>query len=160
MAKPLEISVNGKKHKVEAQPDTPLLYVLRNELALSGPRFGCGLAQCGACTVHLSGAAARSCVTPVSAAQGQQVVTLEGLAPSADALHPVQQAFIEEQAAQCGYCINGWIMTAAAFLKEKPNASDNDIRTALSGLKCRCGTHMSIFRAVKRAAVAMAKEAA
>ncbi|MDB5761920.1 MAG: nicA 2 [Herminiimonas sp.] len=165
MATPLEILVNGKRHRVEATPDTPLLYVLRNELDLIGPRFGCGLAQCGACTVHLDGAAVRSCVLPVSAAAGKQVTTLEGLAATYPApavktgephMHPVQKAFVEEQAAQCGYCVNGWIMTSAALLKEKPNASEAELREGLSGLKCRCGTHMSILRAVKRAAKDMA----
>lgn len=156
MPTPIEVIVNGKAHRVEATPDTPLLYVLRNELDLIGPRFGCGLAQCGACTVHLDGAAVRSCVLPVSAAAGRQVTTLEGLAATPEKMHPVQQAFVEEQAAQCGYCTNGWIMTAAALLKEKPKASEAEIRTGLSGLKCRCGSHMSILRAVKRAAKDMA----
>lgn len=164
MSAMLEVMVNGKKHQVQATRDTPLLYVLRNELDLSGPRFGCGLSQCGACTVHVDGVAVRSCVTPVSAAAGKSITTLEGLAdtyPSATGregeahLHPVQQAFIDEQAAQCGYCINAWIMTAAALLKAKPNVSDKEIREGLSGLKCRCGTHMSVLRAVKRAAKQM-----
>lgn len=167
MATQLEILVNGKRHRVEATPDTPLLYVLRNELNLLGPHFGCGLAQCGACTVHLDGAAVRSCVVPVSAVVGKQVTTLEGLAdtyhaPVAKAvephMHPVQKAFVQEQAAQCGYCTNGWIMTSAAFLKENPKASEADIREGLSGLKCRCGAHMSILRAVKRAAHDMDRE--
>jgi nicotinate dehydrogenase subunit A len=165
MAKPVEILVNGKRHRVLAASDTPLLYVLRNELDLSGPRFGCGLAQCGACTVHMNGAAIRSCVAPVSAVGDAPITTLEGLADTypenragaeQPRLHPVQKAFIEEQAAQCGYCINGWIMSSAALLKAKPNASDAEIREGLSGLKCRCGTHMSILRAVKRAAKDMA----
>jgi nicotinate dehydrogenase subunit A len=154
----IKLNVNGQPRQVAATPDTPLLYVLRNDLNLSGPRFGCGLAQCGACTVHVEGAAARSCVTPLGAVAGKAVTTLEGLAAtgpcSGDAacLHPVQQAFIDEQAAQCGYCINGWIMTAAALLKENPNPTDAEWRAGLAGLKCRCGTHMSILRAVKRAA--------
>ena len=126
VAKPIEIVVNGRRHRVVATPDTPLLYVLRNELRLQGPRFGCGLAQCGACTVHVAGDPVRSCVMPVVAAAGKSVTTLEGLAPSYRArdgvadperLHPVQQAFIDEQAMQCGYCSNGWIMTAAALLE-------------------------------------------
>ncbi len=148
----LRLTVNGTVHNVRASPDTPLLYVLRDELQLRGPRFGCGLGQCGACTVHLGGNAVRSCITPVSAVGAQPVTTLEGLG-SSDRLHPVQQAFIEEQAMQCGYCINGWIMTAAAFLAKNPNPRDAEIRTALSGLICRCGTHMRILRAVKRAAL-------
>ncbi len=151
------LTVNGKPQRVTAAAaDTPLLYVLRNDMKLSGPRFGCGLAQCGACTVHLDGAAVRSCVLPLSAAAGKQVTTLEGLAP-AGGLHPVQQAFIDEQAAQCGYCINGWIMNAAALLKQNPNASDAELREGLAGLKCRCGSHMSILRAIKRAATQLAK---
>ncbi len=149
---PLRLTVNGTVHTVRASPDTPLLYVLRDELQLKGPRFGCGLGQCGACTVHLGGNAVRSCIIPVSAVGDQPVTTLEGLG-SPDRLHPVQQAFIEEQAVQCGYCINGWIMTAAAFLAKTPNPRDAEIRTALSGLICRCGTHMRIFRAVRRAAL-------
>jgi nicotinate dehydrogenase subunit A len=146
----LRLSVNGTVHAVRSSPDTPLLYVLRDELQLQGPRFGCGLGQCGACTVHLAGNAVRSCTLPVSAVGDQPITTLEGLG-SPDRLHPVQQAFIEEQAMQCGYCINGWIMTAAAFLAKNPNPRDAEIRTALSGLICRCGTHVRILRAVKRA---------
>ena len=146
----ISLTVNGAVHTVRSSPDTPLLYVLRDELQLQGPRFGCGLGQCGACTVHLGNNAVRSCVIPVSAAAGQPVTTLEGLG-SSDRLHPVQRAFIEEQAMQCGYCINGWIMTAAAFLAKTPNPSDGEIRTALAGLICRCGAHMRILRAVGRA---------
>ena len=149
----LKMNVNGQPQQLAVAPDTPLLYVLRNDLHLTGPRFGCGLAQCGACTVHIDGQAARSCVTPAGAAAGRSVTTLEGLADAASGrLHPVQQAFIDEQAAQCGYCINGWIMTAAALLERNPNPSDAEWREGLAGLKCRCGSHMSILRAVKRAA--------
>jgi nicotinate dehydrogenase subunit A len=155
MAETIEFTLNGRSERVRAEPGTPLLYVLRNDLNLSAPRFGCGLAQCGACTVHLDGTAIRSCATPVSSARGAKVTTLEGLAPKG-ALHAVQQAFIDEQAAQCGYCINGWIMTAAALLDANPNATEEEIRRGLSGLKCRCGTHMSILRAVKLAASRMA----
>ncbi len=146
----VRLTVNGTPHTVRSSPDTPLLYVLRDELQLHGPRFGCGLGQCGACTVHLAGNAVRSCTIPISAVGDQPITTLEGLG-SPDRLHPVQQAFIEEQAMQCGYCINGWIMTAAAFLAKNPNPRDAEIRTALSGLICRCGTHVRILRAVKRA---------
>ena len=165
MAKSIDIVVNGKRHKVAATPDTSLLYVLRNELDLMGPKFGCGLAQCGACTVHIAGVPFRSCVLPVSAVGNRRVTTLDGLAEryrdtkgikDPDRLHPVQQAFIDEQAMQCGYCSNGWIMTAAAMLEGKPDASDEEIRRGLTGLKCRCGAHMSVLRAVKRAAMTMA----
>lgn len=166
MAKATLLYVNGKKINVEATADTPLLYVLRNDLGQRGPRFGCGLSQCGACTVHVDGTAQRACVTRLSAVAGKHITTLEGLADAytkkrkkdADTLHPVQAAFIEHQAAQCGYCTNGWIMTAAAYLDKKPGASEAEIRQALSGLKCRCGSHMSILRAVKLASSTMAKE--
>ena len=142
--------VNGKTRAVEADSDTPLLYVLRDNLALNGPKFGCGLAQCGACIVHLDGAPVRSCVTPVSAVKGK-VTTLEGLG-STKKPHPVQKAFIEEQAVQCGYCVNGMIMTAAALLKRNKNPSEAEIRDALAGNLCRCGTHQRIVAAVQRAA--------
>ena len=148
---PIRLTVNGAVRTVRSSPDTPLLYVLRDELLLQGPRFGCGLGQCGACTVHLEGDAVRSCTIPVSAVAGRSITTLEGLG-SPDHPHPVQQAFIEEQAMQCGYCINGWMMTAAAFLAKTPNPRDAEVRAALSGLICRCGAHMRIFRAVQRAA--------
>ncbi len=150
MADALEITVNGQRHRVTAAADTPLLYVLRDELDLNGPRFGCGLAQCGACTVHLGDRAVRSCVTVVSSVR-EPVTTLEGLG-TRERPHPLQQAFIDEQAAQCGYCINGMIMTAAALLKQKPKASEPEIRSALDGNLCRCGTHMRILRAIRRVA--------
>ena len=164
MANATTLTVNGNKASVTVTPDTALLYVLRNDLDHHSPRFGCGLAQCGACTVHVDGRATRSCVTPLTVAQGREVTTLDGLAAQwrqsqgindPTVLHPVQQAFIDEQAAQCGYCINGWIMTAAALLAEKPRASDSELRQGLSGLKCRCGTQVSVLRAVKRAARVM-----
>ena len=148
------ITVNGQRHAVQATPDTPLLYVLRNEIQLNGPKFGCGLAQCGACTVHVDGRPVRSCVTPVSAVQGP-VVTVEGLG-TPDKPHPLQKAFIDEQAAQCGYCTNGMIMSAAALLQGGKPVSDKDIRSALDGNLCRCGTHMRIIAAVKKAAGAAA----
>jgi nicotinate dehydrogenase subunit A len=151
MAESFSLRVNGAVHQLEADPDMPLLYALRGALGLNNPHFGCGLAQCGACTVHMDGMAIRSCQTPLSAATGE-IVTLAGLG-TPEHPHPVQQAYVEEAVPQCGYCINGWIMTAAAFLKENPKPSDADIRQALSGLKCRCGTHMAILRAVKRAAM-------
>ena len=154
--KTIDMVVNGKPVQVDAEPQTPLLYVLRNELGLVGTRFGCGLAQCGACTVHVDGTAVRSCAMPVSSAKGAKITTIEGLAPDGS-LHPVQQAFIDEQASQCGYCLDGWIMTAAALLRDNPNATDEEIRQGLAGLKCRCGAHMSILRAVKAAAGKMRK---
>jgi nicotinate dehydrogenase subunit A len=148
--------VNGKSHRLDVDPATPLLYVLRDDLALHGPKFGCGLAQCGACTVLIEGKAERSCVTPVSKVAGRAVTTLEGLGTSANP-HPIQQAFIDVQAAQCGYCVNGMIMTAKAFLDTKKNPSEREIRRALDNNLCRCGTHQRIIRAVKRAADLMAK---
>jgi nicotinate dehydrogenase subunit A len=147
------LNVNGKKVTVRIDdPDMPLLYALRDNLALHGPRFGCGLGQCGACTVHVDGAAVRSCVTPLSSLDAdKKIVTLEGLG-SPQKPHPVQQAFIDEQAAQCGYCINGMIMQSAAFLSKNKHPSDVDIKNALAKNLCRCGTHARIVRAVKRAA--------
>ncbi len=150
MADPPEITVNGQRHRVAAAADTPLLYVLRDELGLNGPKFGCGLAQCGACTVHLGDRAVRSCVTPVSSVR-QPVTTLEGLG-TRERPHALQQAFITEQAAQCGYCINGMIMTAAALLKQKAKPSESEIRSTLDGNLCRCGTHLRILRAIHRVA--------
>jgi nicotinate dehydrogenase subunit A len=145
------LNVNGRTTSVTVDdPDTPLLYVLRNELGLHGPRFGCGLGQCGACTVHVDGAAVRSCVTPLSSVTGR-IVTLEGLGTDA-APHPVQQAFIDEQAVQCGYCINGMIMQSAAFLARNPKPSEQEIKSELANNLCRCGTHLRIVRAVMRAA--------
>ena len=154
MASKLKIKVNGLVHNVTASLDTPLLYVLHNELHLHGPRFGCGLAQCGACSVLLDGKEIRSCVTPVSAIGNGKVVTLAGLG-TPEKPHPIQKAYVEEQVPQCGYCINGWIMTAAALLNEKKKPTEDEIKNALTGLKCRCGTHVNILRAVKRAAEMM-----
>ena len=150
MAQAVTLTVNGTSHEITVDdPDMPLLYALRDELGLDNPRFGCGLAQCGACTVHLDGDAIRSCVTPLSSVAGRAVVTIAGLGTPAQP-HPLQTAFAEMQATQCGYCINGWMMTAAALVREKPRASMAEIKDGLSGLKCRCGTHMSILRAVAR----------
>ena len=154
MTQKFSLDVNGKTQTVDADPDMPLLYALRNDLGLSNQHFGCGLAQCGACTVHVNGAAVRSCVTPISSVGDAKVVTLTGLG-TPEKPHPVQTAFIQEEVFQCGYCLNGWVMTTAALLKEKKNPSDAEIRQGLSGLKCRCGTHMGILRAVKRAATMM-----
>ena len=151
MAGSLQITVNGRRHDVAAAPETPLLYVLRNELELNGPQFGCGLEQCGACLVHLDGKAVPSCVMPVASAAGASITTLEGLG-IAEAPHPVQRAFIEEQAAQCGFCLNGMIMATAALLAEHPRPSDEQIRATLERNLCRCGTHLRVLRAVKRAA--------
>jgi aerobic-type carbon monoxide dehydrogenase small subunit (CoxS/CutS family) len=150
----ISLDVNGKVQTIDADPDMPLLYALRNDLGLNNPHFGCGLAQCGACTVHVDGVAVRSCVTPVSAVGNAKVVTLAGLG-TPEKPHPIQKAYVEEQVPQCGYCINGWVMTAAAFLNAKKKPTDAEIREALTGLKCRCGTHMGILRAVKRAAAMM-----
>ena len=147
------ITVNGKRHEVQASPDTPLLYVLRNELELNGPKFGCGLAQCGACTVHVGGRPVQSCMIPVSGVDAP-VTTIEGLGTQ-DKPHPLQSAFVAEQAVKCGYCTNGIVMTAAAFLRDNPRPSDAQIRKALDGVLCRCGTHMRIIRAIKKAAVAV-----
>ena len=151
----INLDVNGKVHTIDADPDMPLLYALKNDVGLNNPHFGCGLAQCGACTVHLNGQPIRSCVTPVSAVGNGKVVTLAGLG-TPEKPHPLQTAYVEEQVTQCGYCINGWIMTAAAYLKKNPKASDAQLREALAGLKCRCGTHVSILRAIKRAQTQMA----
>nr|WP_204262936.1 (2Fe-2S)-binding protein [Methylobacterium sp. BTF04] len=146
------MNVNGQGITASLDdPETPLLYVLRDDLGLRGPRFGCGLGQCGACTIHVDGQAIRSCVTPISSLKpSQKIVTLEGLG-SPEAPHPVQQAFIDEQAAQCGYCINGMIMQSAALLSTNKRPSEDDIRQALAANLCRCGTHLRIVRAVKRA---------
>ena len=154
MSQKFTLTVNGKAHTVDADPDMPLLYALRDDLGLNNPHFGCGLAQCGACTVHLDGQPVRSCITPVSMAAGARVVTLAGIG-TPEKPHPLQAAYVEEEVPQCGYCINGWIMTAAAFLRDNKKPSEAQIKDALSGLKCRCGTHVSILRAVKRAAVLM-----
>ena len=147
------LNVNGKRVTVTYDdPQMPLLYVLRDNLNLQGPRFGCGLGQCGACTVHIDGEAVRSCVTPLAnVSSKQKVVTLEGLG-TPQKPHPVQKAFIDEQAAQCGYCINGMVMQSAAFLAKNKKPSEADIKTALANNLCRCGTHSRIMRAVKRAA--------
>jgi nicotinate dehydrogenase subunit A len=151
------LEVNGATSSVEAAPEMPLLYVLRDDLGFSTPRFGCGLGQCGACTVHIRGEPVRSCVLPVSAVDGP-ITTLAGLG-TADRPHPLQEAWIEEQVPQCGYCLSGWVMTAAAFLREVRNPTDDQIRDALSGVKCRCGTHLAIMRAVRRAARKMGQAA-
>jgi nicotinate dehydrogenase subunit A len=146
----ISLKVNGKAQLIDAEADMPLLYALRNDLQLNGPKFGCGLAQCGACTVIMDGNAIRSCVTPLSTAQSKSVTTLEGLG-STKKMHKIQQAFVDEQAVQCGYCINGMIMTTKALLDKNPKPTDRQIKEALAANLCRCGTHVRILRAVKRA---------
>ena len=149
------LTVDGKRVSVDAQPEMPLLYALRGDLGLNNPHFGCGLAQCGACTVHLDGEAVRSCVMPVSAAANKTVTTIAGLG-TPEKPHPLQAAYVAEGVPQCGYCINGWVMTAAALLKKNPKATDAELRDGLAGLKCRCGTHVAILRAIKRAQTSQA----
>jgi nicotinate dehydrogenase subunit A len=145
----INLRVNGRAHTVDVDESTPLLYVLSDELALNGPKFGCGLGQCGACTVIVKGQAVRSCVTPVKTVAGGEIMTLEGLG-TPDKPHPIQQAFIDEQAAQCGFCLNGVILTAKAFLDQNPKASDAQVRQALSGVLCRCFVHTRMLRAIQR----------
>jgi nicotinate dehydrogenase subunit A len=149
LMKQIAIKVNSREYTVEVDPDSPLLFVLNDDLGLRGPRFGCGLAQCGACTVMLQGKAVRSCVMPVGAVGAAEVTTLEGLG-TVEKLHPIQQAFLEEGAAQCGYCLSGVILTAKAFLDAKPNASDQGIREALGGVLCRCFAHVRMLRAIRK----------
>ena len=151
----IKFTVDGKRVSVNADPDMPLLYALRDDLQMKNPHFGCGEGQCGACTVLLDGEPTRSCVLPVSSVSGKKVTTIYGLGTPKKP-HPLQTAYVEEEVPQCGYCVNGWLLTAAAFLKKKPKASDAELREALSGLKCRCGTHVAILRAVKRAQKQMA----
>jgi nicotinate dehydrogenase subunit A len=156
MTSRITLKINGKSRTVNVDdPQMPLLYALRDDLNLHGPRFGCGLGQCGACTVHIDGKAVRSCSFAISEAAGKTIVTLEGLG-TAKKPHPLQTAFIEEQAVQCGYCINGMIMQAAAFLNTNKRPSEEDIKNALANNVCRCGTHVRIVRAVKRASEMMA----
>jgi nicotinate dehydrogenase subunit A len=151
MAAGYTLHVNGRDHTVSADGETPLLYVLRNDLGLGGPKFGCGLGQCGACAVLKDGVEIRSCMTPVSAAVQSEIVTTEGLG-STDKPHPLQSAFVSEQAAQCGYCISGMIIAAASLLKRNPKPSAAEIRAGMDGHLCRCGTHLRIVRAIQRAA--------
>ncbi len=146
----IKLNVNGKEQTVEVSPDMPLLWVLRDTLELTGTKYGCGMAQCGACTVHVNGEAIRSCVTPVSSAVGKKIVTIEGL--SSDHSHPLQKAWIQVNVSQCGYCQSGQIMQAAALLRQKPKPTDSDIDTAMRGNICRCGTYQRIRQAIKQAA--------
>ena len=152
----VNIKVNGAVHSVPAEPDTPLLYVLRNDLGLSAAKFGCGLGQCGTCTVLVDGAPVRSCIMPIGTLGQSEITTLEGIG-TVEQPHPLQAAFIEEQAAQCGYCINGMIMSAKALLDRNPKPTENDVRQALAANLCRCGTHNRIVRAVLRAANEMGR---
>ena len=151
----INLVVNGRKHTVDVEPSTPLLYVLRNDLDLAGPRFGCGLGQCGACTVLIRGEAVRSCVRPVSQVANVEITTLEGLSKDGQ-LHPIQQAWIDEQVPACGFCQNGQILTAKALLDKNPNPSDADIRQGMQGALCRCMTYYRVQSAIKRAAKVMA----
>jgi aerobic-type carbon monoxide dehydrogenase small subunit (CoxS/CutS family) len=154
----ISFTLNGKPQKVDVDPQTPLLWVIRDTIGLTGTKYGCGIAQCGACTVHVDGAAQRSCMTPVSAVAGRKITTIEGL--SADRSHPLQQAWIAEQVPQCGYCQSGMLMTAAALLAKTPRPTDADIDAALGAHICRCGTYLRIRRAVHRAASGKAAKAA
>jgi nicotinate dehydrogenase subunit A len=151
----IHLKVNGREHTLDLDPATPLLYALSDDLELRGPKFGCGLGQCGACTVIVKGQAIRSCITPVKSVEGAEITTLEGLG-SIEKPHPIQKAFLEEQAAQCGFCVNGVILTAKAFLDKNPKASPQEIQQALSGVLCRCFTSVRMLRAIERAAKEMA----
>jgi nicotinate dehydrogenase subunit A len=152
----LSLKVNGQTHSIDVDPTTPLLYVLSDDLGLRGPKFGCGLGQCGSCTVLVKGQAVRSCITAVESVQGVEIITLEGLG-TVDKPHPIQKAFIEEQAAQCGYCLNGVIMTAKAFLDKNPKATEKEIEEGMSRVLCRCFTHTRMLRAIGRARQGMAR---
>jgi nicotinate dehydrogenase subunit A len=154
----ITLKVNGQQHSVDLDPATPLLYALSDDLELRGPKFGCGLGQCGACTVIVRGQAIRSCITTVKAVEGAEITTLEGLG-SPEKLHPIQQAFIDEQAAQCGFCVSGIVMTAKAFIDKNPRATEEQIQQALSGVLCRCFTNVRMLAAVKRYAAGMQKGA-
>lgn len=155
----INLKVNGKVHSVDVDPMTPLLYVLSDDLALKGPKFGCGLAECGACTVIVKGEAIRSCIMPVQMYEGAEITTLEGIG-TIEKPHPLQQAFIDEQAAQCGFCVNGVIMTAKALLDKNPHATEQEVEQALSAVLCRCFTHVRMLRAINRVRAAHAKGAA
>jgi isoquinoline 1-oxidoreductase alpha subunit len=152
----ISLTVNGERHDIDADPEMPLLWALRDLIKLTGTKYGCGIAQCGACTIHINGQPARACVTPVSAAVGTEIRTIEGLSP--DATHPVQQAWIELDVVQCGYCQSGQVMAAAALLEQNPSPTDADIDTAMAGNICRCGTYNRIRKAVHRAAELLKKE--
>jgi nicotinate dehydrogenase subunit A len=152
----ITLRVNGQSHSLDVDPTTPLLYVLSDDLELRGPKFGCGLGQCGACTVIVKGQAMRSCITPVQAVAGSEIVTLEGIG-TIEKPHPLQRAFIEAQAAQCGFCVNGVIMTAKAFLDKNPKAGEEEVRQAMSGVLCRCFTHVRMWQAINKARLEMVR---
>ncbi len=152
----ITLHINGQTHELDVDPNTPLLWVIREQAGLTGTKFGCGIAQCGACTVHLNGQPVRSCVTPVQAAANQQITTIEGIGRGETGLHAVQQAWIDEQVPQCGYCQSGQIMAAVALLEDNPAPGDDDIDAAMSGNICRCGTYSRIRRGIKRAAKTLA----
>lgn len=158
MTNPISLTVNGERRALEVDPKTPLLWVIREQLGLPGTKFGCGIAQCGACTVHLNGAPVRACVTPVQAAADQEITTIEGIRRSDGSLHPVQQAWIDEQVPQCGYCQSGQIMSAVALLARNPAPDDDAIDRAMSGNVCRCGTYTRVRRGIKRAADSLSGE--
>ena len=159
MKTPITLTINGETRALEVDPTTPLLWVIREQLALPGTKFGCGIAQCGACTVHLNGAPIRACVTPVQAAADQNITTIEGIRREDGELHPVQQAWIDEQVPQCGYCQSGQIMSAVALLERDPTPDDGTIDQAMSGNVCRCGTYSRVRKGIKRAAATLADEA-
>jgi len=156
----ITLNINGEKHELDVDPATPLLWVIRENAGLTGTKFGCGISQCGACTVHVNGAPIRSCVTPVQAVTDQEITTIEGIGSDEPGLHAVQQAWIDEQVPQCGYCQSGQIMAAVALLNSNPSPSDADIDAAMSGIVCRCGTYTRIRAGIKRAAVAADSAAA
>lgn len=151
--------INGEDRHIDVDPNTPILWVIRETAQLTGTKFGCGIAQCGACTVHLNGAPIRSCVTPIQSAEGQEITTIEGIADTSKGLHPLQQAWLDEQVPQCGYCQSGQLMSAVALLERIPNPNDDDIDNAMSGNICRCGTYGRIRKGIKRAAAVMQNDA-
>ena len=155
----ITLTINGERHDIDVDPSTPLLWVIRERIGLTGTKFGCGIAQCGACTVHLNGSPIRSCVTPVQAAADQSVTTIEGIGSNEAGLHAVQQAWIDEQVPQCGYCQSGQIMSAVALLAETSSPNDEDIDRAMSGNVCRCGTYPRIRKGIKRAAAMLSEDA-
>lgn len=155
----IRTSINGEERQFDVDPNTPILWVIRETAELTGTKFGCGIAQCGACTVHLNGSPIRSCVTPIQSAEGQEITTIEGIANAADGLHPLQQAWLDEQVPQCGYCQSGQLMSAVALLEKIPNPNDEDIDNAMSGNICRCGTYGRIRKGIKRAAAVLQDEA-
>lgn len=155
----ITLKINGKTHQIEVDPMTPLLWVIRENIGLTGTKFGCGIAQCGACTVHIDGKAVRSCISPVGTMEGKEITTIEGIGDETSELHPVQQAWIDEQVPQCGYCQSGQIMSAIALLNENPNPDDETINQVMKGNICRCGMYSRIKKGIKKAATQMAENA-